>query len=186
MMIDFKEILLSEKNISTLKEMSCDNENNENMTDNETLKVYNFDKVKEEYVKIILKKLPGDTLSSVDAMFKNNDNIFFVEFKNGANLNKSGSKNNISNKLRDSILICSDLFNENTSYFRENAIFILVYNEDKNSHFQNLIENNIMQRAKEEKIRFGLDKFNKLYLKEIHTYTKKQFESFLLRAEQSI
>lgn len=174
----------------TLKGCSNDNKNKDYMTESE-LEAINFDRIKEKYAGQL--GLDKGIVRSTDALLKCNGTglLYFIEFKNGKLVRNSISKDKIvddpikvaeiKEKVRDSLLIYNDITHSNISYTRNNAVFILVYNEQKNDRGNslNLIHNNIMRRAKKEEIRFQLACFEKIYFKEVHTYTESQFTEFL-------
>ncbi len=184
---DYKDIEIFKNNISTFKETSHDTDGQcpGYMTESE-IKVINFDKVKEDYVRgMKLSKMP----CSNDALYIDKDkNIFFVEFKNGQIKNKIY---NVYNKIYDSLLMFNDIVNENISFCRQNVYFMLVYNEEKNSGLEGnkkqedsskaVISKLIHNKANKKFVRFGLKQFEKLYFKEVFTYTESEFEEkFLL------
>lgn len=184
---DYKDIEIFKNNISTFKETSHDTDGQcpGYMTESE-IKVINFDKVKEDYVRgMKLSKMP----CSNDALYIDKDkNIFFVEFKNGQIKNKIY---NVYNKIYDSLLMFNDIVNENISFCRQNVYFMLVYNEEKNSRLEGnkkqedsskaVISKLIHNKANKKFVRFGLKQFEKLYFKEVFTYTESEFEEkFLL------
>ena len=79
-----KNYLIFEKNLSTLKETSKDNHNNntkEFMT-NSLLEVVNFDGVKNAYIKNL--KLRGTPKSNDALFFDGQGKVIFIEFKNGS------------------------------------------------------------------------------------------------------
>lgn len=82
-MIDINKHKLLRDNVSTLKETSIDTHDNNNikyMTASER-EAINFDNVKKEYIKNLALT---DEPKSNDALFINkNDDLVFVEFKNG-------------------------------------------------------------------------------------------------------
>lgn len=185
---DYKDIEIFKNNISTFKETSHDTDGQcpGYMTGSE-IKVINFDKVKEDYVRgMKLSKMP----CSNDALYIDKDkNIFFVEFKNGQI--KNNKIYNIYNKIYDSLLMFNDIVNENISFCRQNVYFMLVYNEEKNSGLEGnkkqedsskaVISKLIHNKANKKFVRFGLKQFEKLYFKEVFTYTESEFEEkFLL------
>lgn len=168
---------------STLKEASKDNSDKDNivfMTESD-LEVISFDAIKTKYANAL--NLSEDVAHSVDALLvkeQNLDNdIFFIEFKNGKVDGKI--KRNIANKVRDSLLIYNDIQTVSISDLRKHAVLILVYNESKNieGHHRDYIAQSVMSFAKEELIRFDLERFKHLYFREVHTYTENQFEEFL-------
>ena len=59
------------------------------------------------------------------------------------------------------------LSNSRVSFCRNNVNFILVYNEEKNPNKTDV---------KEDKSRFNLEKFEKLYFHAVYTYTESEFE----------
>lgn len=63
--------------ISTLKECSSDDANNEYLCDSE-MEVYDFDLVKEKFC----KKYAMSQIKSVDSLFIKEDRIYLIEFKN--------------------------------------------------------------------------------------------------------
>ena len=187
-MQDYKNIEIFKNNISTFKETSHDANGrcSRYMTESE-IEVINFDKVKEDYVRgMNLSKMP----CSNDALYIDKDKkIFFVEFKNGQMQN--GKIYNVYNKIYDSLLIFNDIVKENISFCRQNVYFLLVYNEEKNSGLERYkkqevsskaaISKLIHNKAKKKFVRFGLEQFEKLYFKEVFTYTESEFEEkFLL------
>ena len=164
---------------STLKFTSMDNSEKDNiqyMTESE-LSVINFDSVKTAYANSL--GLSEEVACSVDALMKKDGKLFFIEFKNTKI--KGEAKRNVMNKVRDSILIYNDIEKSSISDTRSNAIFVLVYSEEKNSdgHGTNSIAHKVMSLAKEKEVRFGMERFKRLYFKEVYTYTEKEFEEFL-------
>ena len=71
--------------------------------------------------------LSENCVASVDAISCTEDDIAFIEFKNGAVNNR-----NVKDKIRDSLLIFCDITKKNIEYTRRKAEFVLVYNEAKN------------------------------------------------------
>ena len=187
----YKEIEIFKKSISTFKETSRDTDSQPPtyMTDSE-VEVINFDKVKERYT----KELRGvETPCSVDALYiDKEDNIFLIEFKNGKI--DSHKKYAIYNKIYDSLLIFNDIIKETVSFCRENVSFILVYNGnkvvDESAHETQEDSSKIQiskffhKKAKKKFVQFGLQQFERLYFKEVFTYTESEFnEMFLSRIE---
>lgn len=90
------------------------------------------------------------------------------------------------------MLIFCDIINKDISFTRNNIVFILVYNGEKNplpnqikkqvsdeSSSRVEIGRHIAQKAKKEFILFDLERFQTLYFKKVHTYTTEQFEEYL-------
>ncbi len=177
-MIDVSGYKILEENRSTLKKLSWDNSNNSFMTDS-THEAVDFDKVKTKYTNNL--DLSEENAKSVDALTVIANEDVFIEFKNG---NMKNEKKSVESKIRDSLLILGDIVGCNISQTRETMNFILVYNKEKNPdreqrNSRNLISEHIMGKADMEKIRFGLEKFQSLYFKEVHTYDEMQFKKYL-------
>ena len=99
---------------------------------------------------------------------------------------------NVKDKLRDSLLIFSDVTGKTVSYTREHADFIVVYNKEKNfgavkqqqkdlslSPSRVAIGNWVCAKAKEEFVLFDLGKYATIYYRTVHTYSREQFEEYL-------
>lgn len=185
---EFSNIPIFKNNITTFKETSFDKGGiKPGYMTNSEIQVINFDKVKDCYIKdMFLSNSP----CSNDALYIGKNKIFFVEFKNGA-LEKNKSRvYNIYNKIYDSLLIFNDIVHQNISFCRDNLYFILVYNESKNRYEEYetkqedsskaMISKLIHSKAKKKYVRFGLDKFEKIYFKEVFTYTESEFENIFL------
>ncbi|MCI8428490.1 MAG: hypothetical protein HFJ03_13310 [Lachnospira sp.] len=108
---------------------------------------------------------------------------------------------NVYNKIYDSLLIFNDIVEQNISFCRKHMNFILVYNESKNlsedynNEGKNLSKDGKIKnqdcskakigkyfysKAKKKYIRFGLERFEKLYFQEVFTYTQQEFEDSFL------
>ena len=192
--LKYEEIKIFKENLSSFKDTSRDSDGEapKYMTNSE-IQVINFDKVKESYIR---EMNLSDTPCSSDALYiGKEEKLFFVEFKNGAM--KNNKIYNVYNKIYDSLLIFNDIVQKNISFCREHLNFILVYNEEKNPCEMNdikqqdsskiIISKCIHKKAKKKFIRFGLDKFEKIYFKEVFTYTEKEFEdNFLSKIDDDI
>lgn len=188
-MIDCTTYEIFSENISTLKEISLDDSQKDNiyyMTDSDK-KVVDFDKVKTLYANEL--QMSEECAASVDGIFSTSERVVFVEFKNGK---MDGQKRKVKDKLRDSLLIFCDITSKQISDTREWAEFVLVYNINKNPLPNQLkkekiqesqsridIANYISNLAKKEFIRFGLEKYKTLYFKEVHTYSETEFKEYL-------
>lgn len=178
-MIDFRNYALLVGNITTLHETSKDASNKDNiqyMTDS-NVKVVDFDKVKECYHNLYAQDNQKDLISSADALAKTSESLVLIEFKNG-NMQNSDQKRKVKEKLRDSLLLLSGIIDKSIAYSRVNVDFVLVYNEDKDKSRLS-ISKHISGNANEEFIRFDLKRFKHVYLREIHTYTKAEFNRYL-------
>ena len=159
-----------------------------------TRSAVNFDAVKKEYSSPLkLSKVP----SSNDALFDDGKgSLVFVEFKNGFITREKILE--IWKKIYDSTLIFTDITSTGISYTREHMKYILVYNETVNQD-NNIDENlkkkrnttvqpspsfdafakNVGKYANEEYVCFGLKMFQNYCFKEVHTYTKSEFDTYL-------
>lgn len=157
--------------------------------------VVNFDSVAECYRKKIDRKMVCPR--SVDALFNDHGVLYLIEFKNGSlkgslskRLNSKndealginlGQRDALIEKCKDSILICSDLWEQTAKWFREHSYFVLVYNEVKNEPSSKMISNAIRKKA-----RFGLaDKLKGFCVKDVLTLTEQEFSNSLLASWKS-
>ncbi len=198
MEIQYDKIALFRDNMSSLRETSKDSDssNPECMTNSE-IAVVNFDKVKESYIKDM--KLSFTPCSNDALYIDKNGDLYFIEFKNG--IMTRPMIFNVYNKIYDSLLIFNDIVGQNISFCRKHVNFILVYNESKNlsedynNEGKNLskddkiknqdcskakIVKRLYSKAKKKYIRFGLERFEKLYFQEVFTYTQQEFEDSFL------
>lgn len=69
------------------------------------------------------------------------------------------------------------------------AEYVLVYNEERNSSVKGkkqedsskaVISKLIHKKADKKFVRFGLERFEKMYFKEVFTYTESEFENEFL------
>ncbi len=187
MEIQYDKIALFRDNMSSLRETSKDSDspNPECMTNSEIAAV-NFDKVKESYIKDM--KLSFTPCSNDALYIDKNGDLYFIEFKNG--IMTRPMIFNVYNKIYDSLLIFNDIVGQNISFCRKHVNFILVYNESKNLSKDDKIKNQdcskakigkyFYSKAKKKYIRFGLERFEKLYFQEVFTYTQQEFEDSFL------
>ncbi|MDI9468862.1 MAG: hypothetical protein QM296_01505 [Bacillota bacterium] len=162
------------ENKSTLRETSKDDSQPgvvQFMTSS-NLEVINFDEVKRKYANSL--GLPENCAASVDAVIPYGGGVLFVEFKNGRVDNR-----NIKDKIRDSLLIFLGIIQKDIEYSREKIDFILVYNQEKNPSRID-IGNYVMHKANDELVLFDLKRYKKLYFRNVHTYSQKTFEAYLL------
>lgn len=159
----------------TLKNTSYDKSHNEYLSDS-GVKAISFDEFKEFYCKSFNKRTI--LLNSVDAVFIEGNRIIFIEFKNGNIENK-----NIKYKIKDSILMCSDILDVSIRYFRKHASAIVVYNQDKypvKNKGLEVIKSAVLNKANnKEVVKFGLEMYKGMFLKEVHTYTQKEFDEYV-------
>ena len=175
-MINHEDYDILKNNISTLKETSKDNHNNESETfmTQSMLPAVDFDEVKNEYIrKLHLSENP----TSNDALLVLSDKIIFIEFKNG-HLDRKDFFD-IRAKIYNSVPILTDILDKGISFTRKNVDYILVYNKTKN--MKNYIKNHISQKAKQEIIDAGLERFKNYFFRTVHTYDAEEFEDYLQR-----
>ena len=187
MEIQYDNLEIFKNNMSSFMETSKD-------TDSETIKymtqsdieVINFDQVKDDYIKDM--KLSNTPCSSDALYISKNGELYFVEFKNG--LMKKDKVYNVYNKIYDSLLIFNDITGKNISFCREHVNFILVYNESKNPYKTDEVSMEdspkarigkyFISKANKRYIRFDLERFKKIYFRDVFTYTETEFENLFL------
>ena len=188
-----KKMDLKIYNTSTLKQTSKDDNNEEYMTES-TIKVINFDSVGgDKYSK---NNRLNIQLKTNDVLFlHNNKKYTFIEFKNGKLLDKTNKIDikklkDIELKILNSLFVLGDIEEKSLSSLKEITDYVLVYNEEKNTpnernsiseignYFINQgdISSEKTKTEKEEIICFGLEKFKDYCFKNVHTYSKEEFE----------
>lgn len=188
-----KKMDLKIYNTSTLKQTSKDDNNEEYMTES-TIKVINFDSVGgDKYSK---NNRLNIQLKTNDVLFlHNNKKYTFIEFKNGKLLDKTNKIDikklkDIELKILNSLFVLGDIEEKSLSSLKEITDYVLVYNEGKNTpnernsiseignYFinQGNISSEKTKTEKEEIICFGLEKFKGYCFKNVHTYSKEEFE----------
>lgn len=118
---------------TSIKETSYDKHNKQYMVESQ-MQVCNFDEVKNWYISNYIP-MANPNPKSNDALYCCEDNIFFIEFKNGGIDNKINFE--INKKIYDSLFILFDLkyqdkqgnVVDSIAYTRKNMEYILVYNE---------------------------------------------------------
>ena len=200
-----KKINLKIYNTSTLKQTSKDDNNEEYMTESQ-IKVINFDSVGGD--KYTRNNNLSIQLKTNDVLFLHNDERYtFIEFKNGKLLDKSNridikKLKDIELKILNSMFVLGDIEGKSLNTLKEITNYILVYNEEKNlpneknsiseigNYFVNqgsnlsIVENTF---EKDEIICFGLEKFKGYCFKNVHTYSKEEFEEkFVKRIENEM
>ena len=171
--------MLKKYNNSSLKDTSKDKK--EYMTNSEKIKVINFDNLsKKGYSKMLRLKGQSFPFKTNDALYLDveNNKFIFIEFKNG-----SFSVNEKNFKEKE---------------LREITDYILVYNKEKNPHIFSAVDmgnyivnlgtlNNKKITNPKEGISFGLEKFKGYCFKNVHTYSKEEFEEkFVKRIENEM
>lgn len=183
--------------LSNLKSLSKDSHGDtvEYVTMSEKAAV-NFDRVVKQYS--ISRNLK--CIKSVDALMEIDDNNWvFIEFKNGVLDDKE--KLGIKKKIYDSIFVLSDITSLKFSELRDMVEFVLVYNEEKNPASEDNDDctessepqyppsydkfvGNMENLSNNEVIRFKLHYFKNYCFRDVHTYSKAKFESYLQQISQ--
>ena len=184
---------LKSYNTSTLKQTSKDDKNEEYMTES-TIRVINFDSIGgDKYSK---NNELNIQLKTNDVLFLHNDKKYtFIEFKNGKLVDKTNKIDikklkDIELKILNSLFVLGDIEEKSLSSLKEITDYILVYNEEKNTpnernsiseignYFinQGNISSEKTKTEREEIICFGLEKFKDYCFKNVHTYSKEEFE----------
>ena len=165
------ESILSEnfsESISTFKETSFDDTNNEYLCTDTTQKVYNLDKLKDDNC---LKP----HISSPDALLIDVNRVYLVEFKN-QEINVVSSKK-VKNKLRGGQLMLKKIFsNYKLDIKKYKFVYCVAYNDSKYEEYQQKTRRGITRN----KIRFDLLQFEDKFFNEIYTndvrYFSKEFK----------
>lgn len=157
--------------------------------------VIDFDKVKINYCERYGSS--NEASQSADVLILNKqDKIVFIEFKTGK-INNRNKKSRLKSKLRDSILIFNDINKLDLDFSRNNVEYILVYNQDENrssvseQKSQQIRQNEaettdslrdiqqfVANKAGEEFVYFGLEVLKKVFISDVHTYTKTEFDEY--------
>lgn len=146
--------------------------------------VIDFDDVKTKYCSQFRKS--NEVFKSADCLFYNStsNKLTFVEFKNG-------KVKDIKSKLKDSLLIFTNIIKQDLEFCRNNCEYIVVYNYEKNKSYvdQEFKSSSIPEGykeftdimsnlAKEEIILWGLDLMKNICVANVHTYDVEQFKVY--------
>ena len=196
--------MLKKYNNSSLKDTSKDKK--EYMTNSEKIKVINFDNLsKKGYSKMLRLKGQSFPFKTNDALYLDveNNKFIFIEFKNGSfSVNEKNFKEKelpqLELKIIGSMYILQEITGKSFKELREITDYILVYNKEKNPHIFSAVDmgnyivnlgtlNNKKIRNLKEGISFGLEKFKGYCFKNVHTYSKEEFEEkFVKRIENEM
>lgn len=173
--LNIKEEVFKENYLSTLQDISVDSAHLTKMTEL-TDEIINFDEVKTAYLSMIEKRNRG--IKSVDGLgyLKKKNSFIMIEFKNGKI--KSGD---IKEKIKDSLLLYCDITKTNISDTRKNMEFILVHDRmtEERVNSRKDISRHVSKMGNKEFIEFGLESYQGVYFKEVHTYDKEQFDHYI-------
>ena len=196
--------MLKKYNNSSLKDTSKDKK--EYMTNSEKIKVINFDNLsKKGYSKMLRLKGQSFPFKTNDALYLDveNNKFIFIEFKNGSfSVNEKNFKEKelpqLELKIIGSMYILQEITGKSFKELREITDYILVYNKEKNPHIFSAVDmgnyivnlgtlNNKKITNPKEGISFGLEKFKGYCFKNVHTYSKEEFEEkFVKRIENEM
>lgn len=168
----------------SLKKASYDQANGEYMVDSDTIAVVNFDEVSDKYAEN--HKIPSRC--SVDALCNSSEgSLVMIEFKNG---NIDGTeKYTIYRKIYDSLLIVSDITELKLSDYRKHAVFILVFNREKNPNAKGApasisgspslgkMADLLACKARKSMIYFGLESFRGYCFRDVITVDVSKFNA---------
>lgn len=190
--------MLKKYNNSSLKDTSKDKK--EYMTNSEKIKAINFDNLsKKGYSKMLRLKGQSFPFKTNDALYLDveNNKFIFIEFKNGSfSVNEKNFKEKelpqLELKIIGSMYILQEITGKSFKELREITDYILVYNKEKNPHIFSAVDmgnyivnlgtlNNKKIRNLKEGISFGLEKFKGYCFKNVHTYSKEEFEEKFVR-----
>lgn len=158
---------------TSLKQTSYDKHNNTYMTNVEA-NVINFDCVKEKFASLLHINYP----SSVDALYKENNTYYLIEFKN-----TEVNSINLHKKLYDSVIILSYIHNCSVSEIQKNCVYIVVYRNEKNKYIN--LKTDVENSKQYDKIKnfnshiisFDLAVYKGYLCKNVYTYTCEEFKS---------
>lgn len=198
---DKLEIEIFVNNKKSLFEVSLDDSDKNNLVnmvdaDKDISKdiVIDFDDVKTDFCSKFHKS--NEVFKLADALFysKTKNKLIFVEFKNG-------KVRDVKTKLKDSLLVLSNILDANLGFCREHLEYIVVYNYEKNKKYveqekdkcrkeeqnksQSLIEEyterfvkKLFMFAKDEIILWDLELMQDICVSAVHTYTVDEFVEY--------
>jgi len=183
-MLELKELEHFNDELASSKQTSYD-ETNDAYLINLDVKVYDFDKIKERYVKELKTCLSLSSISSFrskDALYNKNGKFIFIEFKNGCITSKMG-KEKIRSKISESLLILTDILDAKLQEIRNICCCVLVYNKEKNPSFENQIQTSqnklftgIANLAKTNHLIEGFDRY-RVFFRKFYTVNEEKLEN---------
>lgn len=187
------------KNKKSLFEVSLDDSDEKNPVnmvdiDKDISKdiVIDFDDVKTAFCRKFNKS--DEVFKSADALLYSKTKLIFVEFKNG-------KVRDVKTKLKDSLLVFSNIVDVDLEFCRENLEYIVVYNYEKNKKYveqekckyrkeeqnksQSLSKEYVegfvkplFKLAKDEIILWDLEIMRDICVSNVHTYTVDEFVKY--------
>ena len=151
----------------TLKDISLDTSRNEAMTES-LQKVVDFDDFSEKFYRQVNNS--AYKAKSVDALCLLDNRWCMIEFKNG-----NYDVKDVRKKIEPSLAVF--LFNSDVKVndFKENSIFILVYNKENKDRIYHLLG----KKANMEIKRFGVNNIKGIFFKDVKILDKEKFEQFI-------
>lgn len=142
--------------------------------------VIDFDDVKTAFCRKFNKS--NEVFKSADALLysKTKNKLIFVEFKNG---NVKNVKN-VKEKLKDSLLVFSNIVDVDLKFCRKYLEYIVVYNYEKkkpqslSKEYVEGIAKPLSELAKDEIILWGLGIMEDICVSKVHTYTVDEFVKY--------
>lgn len=154
--------------------------------------VIDFDDVKTAFCRKFNKS--DEVFKSADALLYSKTKLIFVEFKNG-------KVRDVKTKLKDSLLVFSNIVDVDLEFCRENLEYIVVYNYEKNKKYveqekckyrkeeqnksQSLSKEYVegfvkplFKLAKDEIILWDLEIMRDICVSNVHTYTVDEFVKY--------
>lgn len=194
-MIKYDQYLCSLSETSTDTSHEDENGNFVTMTSS-TATVVNYDRFLEDYLKSIYSK--ADKLESVDAFCMLDGQYCLIEFKNG-----DIDKKQLRYKIVSSVVSIIFKNNIKSDIFRNNSLFILVYNKNSSgglppegytnhheemylkpseinvSNSKDIILNHVGNKAQKPIVRFKLEMYTNFLFSKVMTMDKEIFEKYI-------
>jgi hypothetical protein len=141
--------------------------------------VIDFDAVKTDFCGKFSKS--NEVFKSADALFysKIKNKLIFVEFKNG-NV-KYVREKHVKEKLKDSLLVFSNIVDVDLKFCRKYLEYIVVYNYEKNKPHKEYMEGiakPLRKLAEEEMFLWHLEIMKDICVSDVHTYTVDEFVKY--------
>ena len=166
-MADLKSTLKSQyKDYATsFKQTSFDSENKEHLCQDETVQVYDFDK-------IVKEKYPSKQPASTDVLLLQNHTLFCIEFKNQKPSNIDNA--NIKIKFNNTQEIIKSIFKEHNLQTNEITFIFCVAYKPSVTQWKRGVANNILFGLEEFKGKF----FNDIFTNDVSWFKKEYKKNF--------
>lgn len=176
-MIDLDEYSVFADCKASLKETSEDKQNKQYMMLEAEESVVHFENATKAFVKkrgIVIPKNEPQPLKAVDALMVKDGLILFVEFKNGKNIDPR----DLRDKIRHSILTFLAVTSSTMADLQASAVMIVVYNPDA-IRSETQLGAAVARKAGERIPGLGLDNIQRMFLKDVRSYTPEEFRKYL-------